>query len=129
MKKYPVLKRFKDKNTGKCYIVGDSYPTDDCDRSSDLQRLGYIGGDSVQEAPAAEKKLKDMNLEQLGKVVADEVVDIGDAKTKAQIVAKIEEARKAAEDTSTAPAAAVPSVDSGASACASAPEDPSKAAE
>ena len=42
--RFPVTKRFKDKNTGERHRPGgEPYETDDADRAKYLQRGGYIG--------------------------------------------------------------------------------------
>lgn len=46
--KYPVLKKFRDKGSGKIYDIGSSYEAEE-ERAGYLQKLGYIGQDVPAE--------------------------------------------------------------------------------
>ncbi|MNY55410.1 hypothetical protein D3C86_1913840 [compost metagenome] len=53
------MKVFRDKETGKRYVVGDSYTGID-ERIGELQDLGYIGEETKPDEDSADGSLKDV---------------------------------------------------------------------
>ncbi|WP_438445901.1 hypothetical protein [Gorillibacterium sp. sgz5001074] len=48
-KKYEVIKVFRDRITGKRYVVGDEYESDQPNRVEELQAGGYLADDTPKQ--------------------------------------------------------------------------------
>lgn len=51
MAKYPVLKKFRDKETRDIYEVGSTYETEDKERAKKLQSGDWIGKETKPSKP------------------------------------------------------------------------------
>lgn len=95
---YKVIKFFHDLQDNKhAYNVGDVYPREGVTPTE--ERIAELSGkDNLQGRPLiekAEKDLDDMKLDELKAYAAEKGVELGEAKTKADILAKIKEAEAA----------------------------------
>lgn len=50
MKTLDVVKPFRDKETGKRYVVGDVYPVENQDRATFLQQSGYLQRAEIEQS-------------------------------------------------------------------------------
>lgn len=95
---YKVIKFFHDLQDNKhAYNVGDVYPREGVKPTDD--RIAELSGkDNLQGCPLIEKAENDldkMKLDELKAYAAEKGVELGEAKTKAEILAKIKEAEDA----------------------------------
>ena len=94
---YKVIKFFHDLQDDKhAYNVGDVYPREGVTPTE--ERIAELSGkDNLQGCPLiekVEKSLDNMKLDELKAYAAEKGVELGEAKTKAEIIAKIKEAEE-----------------------------------
>lgn len=92
---YKVIKFFHDlQDNNHAYNVGDTYPREGA--KSTAERIAELSGkENKQGCPLIEKVENDldkMKLDELKAYAAEKGVELGEAKTKADILAKIKEA-------------------------------------
>lgn len=92
---YKVIKFFHDLQDNKHpYNVGDTYPRKDL-KVTDERIAELSGKDNLQGCPLiekVEKSLDEMKVDELKAYAADKGIELGEAKNKADILAKIKEA-------------------------------------
>lgn len=98
---FKVIKYFTDlKDNGHAYNVGDTYPREGLEPSE--ERCTELAGSNNKLgcpliAVAEEtKSLDKMKKDELQAYAAEKGIELGDAKTNAEIIAKIKEAEAAA---------------------------------
>ena len=95
---YKVIKFFHDLQDNKhAYNVGDVFPREGVEASA--ERIAELSGtENKQGCPLIEKVengLDKMKLDELKAYAAEKGVELGEAKTKAEILEKIKEAEAA----------------------------------
>lgn len=99
---YKVIKYFTDlQDNNHPYNVGDTYPREGL-KPDDARIAELAGSENKQGCPLIElveetKNLAKMKKDELQAYAKEKGIDLGDADTKADIIAKIEEAEAAAE--------------------------------
>lgn len=100
MAKYEVIKYFTDLQDNRHpYNVGDTYPRKDFE-TSDERIKELLGSENKQGQPLiklveedkGEKSLEKMKKDELLAYAEENGIDLGDANTKDEIIAKIKEA-------------------------------------
>ena len=100
MAAFKVIRFFKDlQDKNHAYNVGDTYPRKDLNPSA--ERIAELSGSANKqgrpliepaEADKGGKSLDKMKKEELQAYAAEKGIDLGEADTKADIIAKINEA-------------------------------------
>ncbi len=105
MAKYTVIKYFTDLQDNRhAYNVGDTYPRKDL--KPDEARIAELSGSNnkqgqplikLVEEDKGEKSLEKMKKDELQAYAEEKGIDLGDANTKDEIIAKIKEAEAEAQ--------------------------------